>query len=129
MRFPVLALTLGALGFLAFGVTVLAAPGLLAVIDVTAATATARSDVRAVYGGMELGVGVFLVLCARRAEWRRAGLAAQALAMGGVVTGRVVSLAVDGVPRPIALGFWAVELAGALLAIVALHAMRSERPR
>ena len=129
MRLPVLALTLGALGFLAFGVTLLGAPELLALIEVDTVTATARSDVRAVYGGMELGVGLFLVVCARRAEWRRAGLVAQAFAMSGVVTGRLVSLAVDGVPRAIAFAFWGVELAGALLAIAALLVLRSERRR
>ena len=48
---PRLALALGALGFLAFGVVLFVAPALLGVVDLDVRSAAARSDVRAVYGG------------------------------------------------------------------------------
>ena len=117
------ALALGAAGFVGFGLALLVAPGLLALVDVAAPTATARSDLRAVYGGLELGVGVFLAACARRPGWHRAGLTAQALAMGGVVVGRAACLVADGAPRAIVLALAAAELAGALLALAGLRAL------
>lgn len=120
-RLPVLSLALSALVFVAFGAVLFVAPGSLAVVDIVPATASARSDVRAVFGGIELGVGAFLGLCARRPAWHRPGLFAQALSLGGAVAGRVASLAVDGTPRPITLAFLALELAGAALAVIALR--------
>lgn len=124
-RLAALSLGAAALIFAAFGVALLAAPGLLAVVDIVPATPSARSDVRGVFGGMELGIGAFLGLCAWRPAWRRAGLAAQALALGGVAAGRLVSLVADGAPRPLSLAFLALEVAGAALALVALRRGRS----
>ncbi len=128
-RLPVLALGLGALGFIGFGLAFLLAPGLLGLVELDASTPSARSDVRAVYGGIELGVGVFLAVCVRRPAWHRAGLTAQALTLGGAALGRVASLAADGLPRPLVLGLGALELLGAVLAVVALRALRDASPR
>lgn len=128
-RLPVLALGLGALGFTGFGLAFVLAPGLLGLVELVPATPGARSDVRAVYGGIELGLGAFLAACARRPPWHRAGLTAQALTLGGAVLGRVASLAVDGPPPSLVLGFGALELCGAVLAVVALRALGDESPR
>jgi hypothetical protein len=128
-RLPALALALGALGFIGFGLAFLLAPGLLGLVELDASTPSARSDVRAVYGGIELGVGAFLAVCARRAPWQRAGLTAQALMLGGAALGRVASVAADGLPRPLALGLGALELLGAVLTVVALRALREAFPR
>jgi hypothetical protein len=121
MRLAAVSLTLAAAGFVAFGLALLVAPGLLALVDLEPVTPTARSDARAIFGGMELGVGVLLALCARRPEWHRVGLTAQGVALGGAVTGRLVSLAVDGAPRPVTFALAALELVGAALAAVALR--------
>lgn len=123
-RLPALALGAGALGFIGFGLAFLLVPGLLGLVELAPATSTARSDVRAVYGGIELGVGAFLAACVRRPTWHRAGLTAQALTLGGAALGRVASLAADGMPRTLALGLGALELLGAVLAIAALRALR-----
>jgi hypothetical protein len=121
VRLAPLSLTLAAAGFVAFGLALLVAPALLAIVDLEPPTPTARSDVRAIYGGMELGIGVLLALCARRREWYRVGLVAQGLALGGAAAGRLVSLAADGAPRPVTLALAALEFAGAALAAVALR--------
>jgi hypothetical protein len=120
-QLPRLALTLGALGFVAFGASLLVAPTLLAVVDLGMPTAAARSDVRAVYGGLELGVGLFLAACARRPAWHRPGLVAQSLALGGAVAGRLASFTADGVPNTFSFAFFALEAAGAVLALAALR--------
>ncbi len=122
MRLPALALALGAAGFSAFGLTLGVAPGLLAAVDLAPGTPTGRSDLRAIFGGMELGVGAFLAVAAGRPAWHGPALLAQALALSGALAGRLVSLALDGVPRPITFGFAALEAAGVLLAGLALRA-------
>ena len=128
-RLPTVALALGALGFLGIGLTFLLAPGLLGVVELAPETPSARSDVRAVYGGIELGVGAFLAVCARRPGWMRAGLTVQALTLGGAVLGRLVSLAADGTPPPLTYGLGALEMTGAVLTVVALRTLRGAPAR
>jgi hypothetical protein len=123
-RLPTTVLAAGAVGFAGFGAALLTVPSLLGVVDLAPPSATAASDLRAVYGGIELGVGVFLGVCAGRPAWRTPGLAAMTLALGGAAVGRLLGLTLDGAPRPIALVFGALELAGALAALLALLAMR-----
>lgn len=121
MRLAPLALALAALGFVGFGLAFLVAPDLLALVDLAPTTSAARSDVRAIYGGMELGVGVLLALAARRPAWWRLGLTAQALTLGGAAVGRLVGVALDGTPRALTGGFAALEVVGTVLAVVALR--------
>ncbi len=121
MRLPALALALGAAGVAAFGLALLAAPGLLALVDLAPATATGRSDLRAVFGGLEAGFGAFLALAARRPAWHRPALVAQGLALGGTLAGRLTSFALDGAPRPITFALAGLEAVGALLAAAALR--------
>jgi hypothetical protein len=106
------------------GLAFLVAPELLRFVDLAPGTAAARSDVRAVYGGLELGVAALLGACAHRPEWLRFGLVAQALAFGGLVLGRLVSLALDGAPTPIAVALGLAEALGAILALLALRGLR-----
>ena len=113
-----LSLILSAVAFGGAGLAFLAAPGVFApAVDLALPTPTARGDVRAVFGGLELGLGVFFALAARRAAWVRPGLVAQALAFGGLAAGRLLSLTLDGPPRVIGLALWAPELAGLALAL------------
>ena len=128
-RLSVVALWLGALGFAGIGLAFLVAPGLLGLVELAPTTPSARSDVRAVYGGIELGVGVFLALCARRPAWVRPGLTVQALTLGGAALARVASLAADGLPRPLVLGLASLELLGAVLTTVALRSLRDAPTR
>ena len=51
MRLSALSLSLAAVAFAGAGLAFLAAPGLLVLVDLAPVTATARSDVRAVFGG------------------------------------------------------------------------------
>jgi hypothetical protein len=121
LRLAPISLWLGAGTFAGAGFAFLLAPGLLQLVDLAPETATARSDVRAVFGGLELGVAGLLGLCARRTAWHHVGLLAQALAFGGLATGRLLSLAIDGTPRTLTYALWLPELLGAALAIVALR--------
>lgn len=91
------ALVLLALTFVGFGLAFAIAPVAMAtLVELEVPTATARTDVRAVYGGLELGLGAFLLWCARRRESVRTGLIAALLAFAALAGVRVVGIAVEG---------------------------------
>ena len=81
----------------------------------------ARTDVRATYGGLELGFGILLVLCALRREWIRPGLWALALSTGGFAIGRLTGLLVEGTINNFMLVFLVIEIVVTLLAVFVLR--------
>lgn len=88
---------------------------------------SARTDIRAVYGGGEIGLGVFLFICARRADYESAGLLLGILGLGGLAFFRSVSLILDGPQPAITYGLLASEILGFALNVFAyrLHRRRS----
>lgn len=115
-----------ALIFIVVGAGFLLIPGQYAdILEISLPTAMARTDVRATYGGLELGFGVFLVLCVVRREWIRPGLWALALGTGGFAAGRLVGLVTEGTINNFMLFFLALELAVTLLAVFLLRRSKS----
>jgi hypothetical protein len=113
------------LAFVGFGLVFTFSPERLgSIIDLPIATPAARTDIRAMYGGLELGLGVFLLVCLSRLDFVRVGLLAAACAFTGLAGGRLVGLVADGFLQPLNLVVFAVEAAGALLAFVAFVTMR-----
>jgi hypothetical protein len=78
-------------------------------------------EVRGVYGGLFSGIALFLLLCARRAEWRRPGLVALVFTSGGLVVGRTIGLIVDGPAIPLIYALLASEVAVLVMGLVALR--------
>ena len=120
--FPILVLALCALGFFAFGLWLLIDPaGALGRIGIQASSATGLVELRAFYGGMELGLGLFLGWCALRPEWREAGLWLVVLANGGAGLARLGASLLGGAALGGYLG-WALlwELGFAALGALAL---------
>jgi hypothetical protein len=91
------------------------------ILEISLPTAMARTDVRATYGGLELGFGIFLLCCAVRREWIRPGLWALALTVGGFATGRLVGFVAEGTINSFMLFFLGLELAVAMLALFLLR--------
>jgi hypothetical protein len=116
-----LSLALAALGFAGFGVAFLVRPSLLAAVGVALTEPAAAAEVRAFYGGLELGLAAFFALALARPAWHRPALVAQVAVFGGVVLGRAVGIVVDGVVDPLLLAFLALEAAGGLLGLWALR--------
>lgn len=112
------------------GLASLFAPGSVAdFVNIELKDATARFDFRAVYGGLDLGIGVFLVVAALRKPWRLPALNMASLVFGGLTLGRVVSLAIDEKPGVVGWGLMGLEvvlLAIAAFALVRLHRARAE---
>jgi hypothetical protein len=105
-----LVLVLIALSFTGFGFASIFKPAeMTAITSVVVPTAEARTDVRATYGGLEFGVGVFLLLCAFRHEFVRVGLFAAVCVLVAMATARTLGILVDGfsfIQTLIALSEW-----------------------
>lgn len=117
-RFPVIVLWLSALLFLAFGVGCLIQPELLTQFGLPVQPVW-RTELRAFYGGLEIGLATFLILCARRPAWVLPGLLAAALVLGCVGTARLLGMALDGPVRNMLVAMVA-ELSGCALAVAAV---------
>ncbi|HEX8904439.1 MAG TPA: DUF4345 domain-containing protein [Longimicrobiaceae bacterium] len=125
MRLARISLVLAALAFAGFGVALLVRPTLLGILGVQLPTPAAATEIRAFYGGLELGLAAFFFIASRRDAWVRPALFAQAAGMGGIVLARIAGIAVDGSAEPLVLLFGALEASGAILGLIALRRLRS----
>ncbi len=116
-----------AAGFVANGVAFLFAPGKLAgLVDLTAGSKAALVELRAFYGGIELGLGAFFAIAALKKEWQVPSLAAALLALAGVAGARIYGISVEGSAGALIYLLLAIEVAGAVLAAVGL--VQAKRP-
>jgi len=124
MSFPRWVLRLTALVFAAFGVALLVRPELIGRLGIELARPSGSTEIRAFYGGLELGLALFFAVASARDEWLRPALFAQAAALGGIVLARLAGVVVDGGAEPIILLAAAMEGTGTLLAVAALRTLR-----
>lgn len=112
--------------YLGVGALFLVWPSATSLVGLALASATADNDVRAVYGGANVGLGVFFLLAASRPAWTRPALWGMALALGGMAAARLLSWAVVGFPEPIGYALHASEVLGVLLAVAGLRSARRD---
>ena len=118
-------LAIGAAITLGFGVAYLLRSHAMArMVGIALPTAGARADYRAIYGGAQVGVGLFFALAAWLPAWRAPGLAALALFALGFGVARVGSLAREGVGRDPQWIVGALEMFGGVVAAWLLLALR-----
>lgn len=109
----VLGLTAGVFAGVAIGCIVRPAE-LLGTVEVGVHTATARAEIVAMYGGLELGLAAFLALAAVRADWVKLGLVAATLILAGLGSARLAAaLLVAGAVKPVIFVYAATEIVGA----------------
>lgn len=115
-------LGISALVFIAYGLTSLVSPGVpsgLAGLAMTNGDAVA--EIRAMYGGLQTGIGLFCLLAFMKAEYYRAGLLLLVVGIGALALARSISLfMVDDTITLYTWGAIAYEFATALLAALAL---------
>ncbi len=116
-----LSIGITAAAFAGFGAALIAKPDILKKIGIRATSGDARTELRAMYGGMELGFGVFFAIALRKPEWRTPALTAILLGIGALGVTRIVS-AIDEDAEPISYLMAAPEIAAATMAAVALAA-------
>lgn len=124
-RLATLVLLLSGLSFIGFGIWFFLDPlepllGLGGSIEGSAIPL----ELRAFYGGGEIGLGAFLLLCAMRADWYRPGLWLVLLVNLCTGLARAFALLGGGPPLPFFLAALGWEFGFALLAAVALRRVR-----
>lgn len=104
--------------------------GVAALTGLGIGSAAATVEAMAMYGGLLVGLGVFLGIGALRATWTAPALGGLALAFGGLALARLAGMGLHG---PVGMQVFAatVELVVAALAVVALvrHRPSSEPAR
>ena len=94
------ALGMAALVFAWVGLNGLFAPNAIAgPVELVAPSASANNEIRANYGGMHLAMSALFAAGAVSLGFRWAATVVLMLFSGGLVAGRLVSVAVDGVPN------------------------------
>lgn len=113
MSFAQLVLRLSALPFAGIGLAFLLAPETMAShVGVTLDGATADHDVRAVYGGLQLGCAALLLWGAARPERIQVALVAQLFLYGGLLGARTLTWLLTGAPSVLGLVLHGGEIAG-----------------
>jgi hypothetical protein len=115
----------GVIGLL-FGIWYLVAP--TALTDPTGfgpLGPNALTDVRATYGGFQIGSGLFLLWSAGDAARMRAALVLQALTIGAIGSCRLVGFAIDGSPNGFLISAIVTEVTFTALALFALRRLPS----
>ena len=119
MNFARFSLAATALAFFFFGIWLLIQPDALGQLGIQLTTESARVEIRAMYGGFEIGIGAFLVLALRRPQWYRPALLFQTLSLAGLGLARLVAALLAAAPHPMLFAFCALELIGALVGAIA----------
>lgn len=120
-----LVLAVAALAFLAFGLACLIAPTpVFASFGLPVGPDPWTTELRAFYGGLEIGLGLLLGRCALREDWQSFGLWLVICAYGGIGLARLVAMVVDGEFGTQLWGAAALELAFAAVAFIALRLRR-----
>lgn len=120
-----IALWLGGLGFLAFGLAFLVAPlPTFALTGLSLDGPVAAAEIMAFYGGLELALGALVLACALRPARRRDGLLLMGVAYAAIGLSRLAGMLVHGADSPFLRAALLLELGLAVLAALAWPASR-----
>ena len=108
------ALIISILIFLGIGVWLLIWPEALEGIGIKMLSPDARIDIRATYGGIELGFVSFLGLCLLRDDWVSVGLLASGCVIAGLGIVRLIAIAIEGQGSVLMWSLAAGEVFGSL---------------
>lgn len=95
-------------------------PTVLATLGIVSMNVTSDIELRAVYGGMQIGLGLLLMGGAWIPRWRYAALLATSLVIGATFLGRLAATLLAGESTPYISAALAVEGGVSLLALLAL---------
>jgi hypothetical protein len=120
---------LNALVFVDFGAAFLAKPQALAqLLDIELGSASALADMRAMYGGLPLALGILFFSALRRAAWLAPGLLLVIATSAGLALGRLYSMPASGLPAPAIFVLLASEVASLVWGLLAFRALEVRAP-
>jgi hypothetical protein len=118
-------LILDALAWFGFGVWLFLAPESLEGVGLLVDGALGRVEVRGFYGGLEMGIGAFVLWTAAAPQRYRAGLMLGVLSMAGLATGRLVGSLLEGEIAPAMAFYMAIEYCAAAINAWVLRKLQS----
>jgi hypothetical protein len=107
------------------GVACVASPASFGQQAGLAATPSGLTEIRAFYGGLQIGLGCFLIWCVRRQTLIRAGLLLVGFTVGAIGAFRVLGMLVDRAPTTYHAANLVVEVV--TVAVVAVALARNQR--
>jgi hypothetical protein len=126
MGVPRAVLLVNAAVFIAFGVAFLIAPVKVGGwLDLTPSVNTGRTELRAFYGGLELGWGAFFTVAALRKNWHVPALVAALFGYVGLVGARIYGISAEASASMVTVLALLSEVAGATVTAWALVKTRS----
>ena len=91
------------------------------VVDGTATSSSAITDLRATYGGMSVGVGIILTILGMKQQTLKMGLIAVLVLMLGMAFGRSVGIIFDGDTNNYMYIYLALEIVASCVSLVLLR--------
>lgn len=117
-RLTQLFLLLSGMGFILIGVNTFRDPiAAMAGVELGVQSINALNEVRANYGGMQMGIGLLLISAALMTWLTRPALLALSLVTGGLVIGRLMSVMIDGMPNSTVQALLGLEFFTTVIAI------------
>ena len=115
MKISKLSLIVSAIGFFGFGIVLFIAPELMESAGLALVDPAGHIEIRAFYGGIELGLAMFFVIALKR-EWILPGLTVQIATNAMIVFCRLAALVIDNFQAKPAT-WWSLAAEGALLVL------------
>jgi hypothetical protein len=106
---------------------VLVSQRMLALAELAPLTPTALTDLRVMYGALEIAPGLFCLASLRRAQWLEPALAVATFTFACVPAVRLLGIALDGTANQYHLTALAIELPTFALAATAWRRLRGQR--
>ena len=113
MRLAKFSLLASAIGFAGFGLVLFIAPQLMESAGVGILDPAGRIEIRAFYGGIELGLAMFFIIALRN-NWILPGLTVQIATNGFIVLMRIAALFMDNFQGNSTI-YWSLAAEGSLL--------------
>lgn len=119
------ALIMNSLTYLGFGILALFWPQTLAnMVEIEALSATGFGDIRATYGGCMTALGLFFFYA--RTKWQQPALVLATFCVIGFLSGRLISILLDGPPSKTLIIALLIEGFILILNLIALKKTRLE---
>ena len=117
-----------AIGFGGFGIALLIFPSLLGLVGIKELTNSGLVEARAMYGGLQIGFGLFFLLALNRPKWFQPALIIHSCVVGGLVIGRIFGLAVEKwQAKPLIYIILAAEIVLVILSTTAFINLKNEK--
>lgn len=119
-----------AIGFAGFGIALLIFPNLIGLVGVKELANSGLVEIRAMYGGLQLGLALFFLLAFNRPKWVRPALIVHMCVVGGLALGRVFGLVVTKWhAKPLVYTILAAELILVILAVGAFIELKKDKKK